>query len=74
MRLTLARVRKVVRQAMEQSGIEGDVIESGWYGQLSTPRFGNGPRFRIGWAIIRSNGRTVKKHVTLESNGGWCVK
>jgi hypothetical protein len=76
MRLTLARVRKVVHIAMEEHGIEGEVIDAKWIGQLSEPRFGpiRGKRFRIATAIIRSNGRTVKKLVTLEENAGWCVK
>ena len=74
MKLTLARVRKVVRQAMEQHGIEGEVLDTRWLGVLCSPRFGNGPRFRNATSIVRSNGRTVKKHITLEDNGGWEVK
>ena len=75
MNLTLARVRKVVRLAMDQNGIEGEVVDASWYSTcLCTPKFGNGPKFKNARCFIESNGRRVRKFVVLESNGGWCVK
>lgn len=76
MRLTKARVRKAVRSAMDEHGIEGEVIDIKWLGVLSEPRFGPiaGKRFRVASAIVRSEGRTVKKFITLVENGGWMVK
>ena len=74
MRLTLARVRKATRSALEQHGINGEVMDAKWLGQKSRPKFGNGPQFRVASIIVRFNGITMKKFVTLEDNGGWVVK
>lgn len=74
MRLTLARVKAVTRQAMTDNGIVGTVVSACWHSTgLCTPKFG-GPKFKNARCTIEVDGREVRKFVVLEDNGGWCVK
>ena len=75
MRLTLARVKAVTRQAMTDNGIVGTVVSASWHSTgLCTPKFGNGPKFKYARCTIEQDGRQVRKLVCLEVNGGWSVK